>query len=80
VDKFSVRLFPPRERESGQRIIKRPGTPVMTNAAAAANERIETDPFVADMTRLLLTFLCVVALDAVFVSLLTHRLRFWFPL
>jgi hypothetical protein len=52
----------------------------MTNAAAAANERIEADPFVADMTRLLLTFLCVVALDAVFVSLLTHRLRFWFPL
>jgi hypothetical protein len=50
----------------------------MTGAAQA--ERIEADPFVADVTRLLLTFLAVVAIDAVVVSLITHRLRFWFPL
>lgn len=52
----------------------------MASAPAPANGRIEADPFVADMTRLLLTFLCVVAIDAVVVSLITHRLRFWFPL
>jgi hypothetical protein len=28
---------------------------------------------------MLLTFLTVVAIDLVFVSLITHRLRFWFP-
>jgi hypothetical protein len=49
-------------------------------ADAARAERIEVDPFVADVTRLLLTFLFVVAIDAVMVSLITHRLRFWFPL
>ena len=49
-------------------------------ADAAQAERIEVDPFVADVTRLLLTFLFVVAIDAVMVSLITHRLRFWFPL
>jgi hypothetical protein len=38
----------------------------MTGAAQA--ERIEADPFVADVTRLLLTFLAVVAIDAVVVS------------
>lgn len=48
-------------------------------ADAAQAERIEVDPFVADVTRLLLTFLFVVAFDAVMVSLITHRLRFWFP-
>jgi hypothetical protein len=49
-------------------------------AAAAADERIEADPFVADVSRLLLTFVCVAAIDVVVVSLFTHRLRFWFPL
>jgi len=49
-------------------------------ADAARAERIEVDPFVADVTRLLLTFLFVIAIDAVMVSLITHRLRFWFPL
>ena len=49
-------------------------------ADAARAERIEVDPFVAEVTRLLLTFLFVIAIDAVMVSLITHRLRFWFPL
>jgi hypothetical protein len=47
---------------------------------AATKTRGETDPFVADMTRLLLTFFSVVIIDVVVLSLLTHRLRFWFPL
>jgi hypothetical protein len=47
---------------------------------AATKTRGETDPFVADITRLLLTFLSVVIIDAVVLSLLTQRLRFWFPL
>jgi len=47
---------------------------------AATKTRNETDPFVADMTRLLLTFFSVVIIDAVVLSLLTQRLRFWFPL
>ena len=55
-----------------------PGDSLM--AAAAEAERIEADPFVADITQLLLTFLSVAAIDAVVVSLMTHRLRFWFPL
>ena len=42
--------------------------------------RAEADPFVADITRLLLTFFSVVAIDVVVISLLSHRLRFWFPL
>src|SRR4030095_14465096 len=51
-----------------------------TDAAAAASERVEADPFVADIMRLLLTFFSVVIIDVVVVSLITHRLRFWFPL
>jgi len=46
---------------------------------AAQAERTEVDPFVADVTRLLLTFLFVVGIDAVVVALVTHRLRLWFP-
>lgn len=41
--------------------------------------RAEADPFVADVTRMLLAFFCVVAVDVVIVSLITQRLRFWFP-
>jgi hypothetical protein len=48
--------------------------------ASAAGERVAADPFVAGITRLLLTFLSVVLFDTVIVSLITHRLRFWFPL
>src|SRR5438132_1483460 len=46
----------------------------------AVTETVEADPFVADTIRLLLTFFSVVAIDVVVISLLTHRLRFWFPL
>jgi hypothetical protein len=53
---------------------------LIASASAAADERAETDPFVADIAHLLMTFLIVVAIDVVIVSLLTHRLRFWFPL
>ncbi|HEY1374777.1 MAG TPA: hypothetical protein VGH50_20055 [Candidatus Binatia bacterium] len=54
--------------------------PLTASASAAADERVETDPFVADIARLLMTFLIVVAIDVVIVSLLTRQLRFWFPL
>ncbi|HEY1268850.1 MAG TPA: hypothetical protein VGH16_16460 [Candidatus Binatia bacterium] len=57
-----------------------PVDPLIATASAAADERAETDPFVADISRLLMTFLIVVAIDVAIVSLLTHRLRFWFPL
>jgi hypothetical protein len=53
--------------------------PVTAGAAAAVSERA-ADPFVVDITRLLLTFFSVVIIDVVVVSLITHRLRFWFPL
>ena len=53
--------------------------PLTAGAAAAVSERV-ADPFVADITRLLLTFFSVVVIDLVVVSLMTHRLRFWFPL
>ena len=46
----------------------------------AASESFEADPFVADITRLLLTFFSVIVIDVVVVSLMTHRLRVWFPL
>src|ERR1051325_5946704 len=49
-------------------------------ASADADERVDPDPFVADLTRLLMTFVIVVAIDVLVVSSLTHRLRFWFPL
>jgi hypothetical protein len=52
---------------------------VPTAVASEAKEKVDTDPFVADITRMLLTFFSVVAIDLVFVSLITHRLRFWFP-
>lgn len=51
----------------------------LTPSAGLASKGIATDPFVADITRLLLTFLAVAAIDVVVVSLMTHRLRFWFP-
>ncbi len=57
-----------------------PGDPLAASASASAEESIEADPFVADVARLLMTFLIVVAVDVVIVSLLTQRLRFWFPL
>lgn len=52
--------------------------PLTTGAEAAASET-ETDPFVADSTRLLFTFFAVVVIDVVVFSLITQRLRFWFP-
>lgn len=57
-----------------------PGDPLIASASAEVDERVETDPFVADIARLLMTFFIVVAVDLVVVSLLTGRLRFWFPL
>jgi hypothetical protein len=54
--------------------------PVMAGAAAVARTRSEADPFVADVTRLLLTFFSVVIIDIVVLSVITQRLRFWFPL
>ncbi len=54
--------------------------PLRAMVAAAPRESVEVDPFVADITRLLLTFFSVVVIDVVVVSLITHRLRFWFPL
>jgi len=57
-----------------------PGGPLIASASTAAGERVEADPFAADIARLLMTFLVVVAIDLVVVSSLTHRLRFWFPL
>src|ERR1051326_6989381 len=56
-----------------------PRDPSIASASTAAGERVEADPFVADVARLLMTFLIVVAVDVAIVSLLTHRLRFWFP-
>ena len=54
--------------------------PLAVPTSATANRRVAADPFVADITRMLLTFFSVVAIDVVVVSLMTHRLRFWFPL
>jgi hypothetical protein len=65
--------------EHGSIVIDRTAPPT-TGAAASAKEAVKADPFVLDITRLLLTFLSVVIIDVVVVSLVTHRLRFWFPL
>jgi hypothetical protein len=54
--------------------------PLTGGAAAAGSERVEADPFVADIMRLLLTFFSVVIIDILVVSFITQRLRFWFPL
>src|SRR5262245_15812158 len=53
--------------------------PLAAEAEVAENSSVEADPFVADITRLLLTFFSVVIIDLVVVSLMTHRLRVWFP-
>ncbi len=53
--------------------------PTTPGADVAVSESIEADPFVADITRLLFTFFSVVAIDVLVVSLITHRLRVWFP-
>jgi hypothetical protein len=53
--------------------------PTTQAADVAVSESIEADPFVADITRLLFTFFSVVAIDVLVVSLMTHRLRVWFP-
>lgn len=50
-----------------------------TATNVAASNSVKADPFVVDITRLLLTFFSVVAIDLVVVSLMTHRLRVWFP-
>jgi len=53
--------------------------PTTAGADVAVSEGVEADPFVADITRLLFTFFSVVAIDVLVVSLMTHRLRVWFP-
>ena len=53
--------------------------PTTAGADVAVSEGVEADPFVADITRLLFTFFSVVAIDVLVVSLITHRLRVWFP-
>jgi hypothetical protein len=65
--------------EHGSIVMSRAAPPT-AGAAASASETVKADPFVLDITRLLLTFLSVVIIDVVVVSLATHRLRFWFPL
>ncbi|MGA2052166.1 MAG: hypothetical protein ABSH19_02515 [Opitutales bacterium] len=42
-------------------------------------EHAEQDPFVGFVCKMLLTFFTVIAVDLVAVSLLTHKLRVWFP-
>lgn len=54
-------------------------TEPLTAGAEATKPIAAADPFVADIARMLLTFFSVVIIDVVVVSLLTHRLRFWFP-
>ncbi len=51
-----------------------------SSADPVATQKAEPDPFVLDLARLLLTFFAVVIFDLIVVSLMTHRLRFWFPL
>ena len=53
--------------------------PTTAGTDVAVSEGVEADPFVADITRLLFTFFSVVAIDVLVVSLMTHRLRVWFP-
>jgi hypothetical protein len=43
------------------------------------NEGSDRDPFVWFVCKMLLTFFTVIAVDLVAVSLLTHKLRVWFP-
>jgi len=47
--------------------------------AIEQSPRAQPDRFVVDIALLLLTFFAVVVIDMLFVSLITHRLRFWFP-
>jgi hypothetical protein len=56
------------------------GKPVRVSFEGYRQASVEADPFVSDLVRLLLTFFSVVVLDVVLISLITHRLRFWFPL
>jgi len=53
--------------------------PLTAGADVAASESSEADPFVVDSARLLFTFFSVVVIDVMVISLMTHRLRFWFP-
>jgi len=53
--------------------------PLTAGADVAASESGEADPFVVDSARLLFTFFSVVVIDVMVISLMTHRLRFWFP-
>jgi hypothetical protein len=61
----TVAHFPPRS-------VAKPET---INLAKSAH-----DPFVGFICKMLLTFFTVVAVDLVAVSLLTHKLRVWFPI
>lgn len=66
-------------RETREGLTNYHARPLTLAADEEASGAVEIDPFVADLTRLLLTFLSVVIVDLIFVSLLMHRLRFWFP-
>lgn len=48
-------------------------------SAPRSRDPISDERLSRDVARMLLTFFAVAAIDVVVVSLLTHRLRFWFP-
>ena len=62
-----------------ERFTNFPIKPFIAGWDAAASENVGPDPFVADTVRLLFTFFSVVIIDVLVVSLMTQRLRFWFP-
>ncbi len=67
----------------GERADHGPGKVRMAVRAGLSNARpgaAAADPFTRDIVRLVATFFSVVAVDALVVSLMTHRLRVWFPL
>lgn len=74
-----ARAWSPLPRRSASRSHADASRSARSRGRPVERARVEADPFVADVTRMLLTFFCVVAVDVVIVSLITQRLRFWFP-
>ena len=54
-------------------------TPEPSETASRLDPFARADPFARDVTRMLIVFFAVLALDLLVLSLFTGKLRLWFP-
>jgi hypothetical protein len=72
--------MPPASLEATESAVAQPPPRSIAKLGGEKLAGTQRDPFVGFVCKMLLTFFTVVATDLVAVSLLTHKLRVWFPI